>query len=420
MSVATRKMAWIIRERLLGRRLSFAMGEDKLAKPAAAAVIFRTYASSFVVLALLALGCRDKAADITAPGPARTEEGVDVTLSPKALLAAEIRLDKPKRVPKRTAVTAAGTLDFVPSRVARIGPQVQGRILSISVVAGQMVGRGAIVARLDSVDIGRARADFLEARSRLDLASAEVAREQRMLDAGASSERAMLTAKTDQRVAEVGMKANAERLRVLGAGSQAGGGLGAALVSPVVGKVLEVKARIGQPVGPTDTLFVVGATSELWLVVELYERDIGKVHLGDDVAAATVAFPGRTFKGKVDQLGAVVDATRHVLEARIVLDNPDDALRPGMTASARILGAVDSAAQVTVVPRQAIQTIDGQPFTFVERGPGKFEMRAVERGSEVDEGVEIVRGLAANETIVVDGAFILKSEVLREQMGAND
>ena len=92
-----------------------------------------------------------------------------------------------------------------------------------------------------------------------------------------------------------------------------------------------------------------------------------------------------------------------------------------MTATARILGAAaGDGGTALVVPRHAIQTVDGQPFVFVQREPGKYEMRPVERGTELDDDVEILRGLDAKETIVVDGSFILKSEALKAQMGAND
>lgn len=411
-----------------------AMNASKVAKAVAGAVRFRWLPPQIARGAMItqcflaAACCREK---VPEPPPAQAnqhdqhhdqhhDQKADVELSPRALTAAELRLGQPKRVARRTAVTAAGTLDFVPKRVARIGPQIAGRVASIAVVPGQIVSRGTTLVVLDSVDVGRARADYLEARSRLELAAAEVAREERLVDAGASSERALFAARTDQRVAEVDLKSNAERLRVLGAGTQIQGGPGAGLVAPIAGKVLEIRARVGQPVGPTDTLVVVGATSELWLVVDLYERDLGKVHLGDDVLISAVAFPDRSFRGKVDQLGAVVDPTRRVLEGRIVLENPDDALKPGMTATARILGAADPNQTTIAVPRGALQNIDGQPFVFVEQGPGKFEMRAVERGGDLEDGVEILRGLQGTETLAVEGTFILKSEVLREQMGAND
>jgi len=354
------------------------------------------------------------------PASEKKEPGVDVSLSPRALAGAKLATGKVQSVPRRSSLTVAGSVDFVPSHVARIGPQISGRVASVPVTPGQAVSRGAVVVTLDSVDIGRARADYLQAKSQVLLAESELARENRLIDAGASSERSQQTARTSLDLARVGLSAAGDRLHTLGA-SAGQSASGFSLVSPIQGKVLEVKARLGQPVGPTDTLIVVGETTEVWLAVDIYERDLSHVHQGDDVVATAVAYPERTFQGKVDQLASVVDPTRRVLEARIVLRNPDGALRPGMTATARILGVPEAGAPLVIeVPRGALQTIDGQPFVFVELGAGKFELRAVERGVDLEQGVEIKQGLTGDETIVTDGSFILKSEVLRSQMGSND
>lgn len=363
--------------------------------------------------------CKESESESEAPA-VKKEPDVDVSLSPRGLEAAKLTTGKAERVARRSSLTVAGSVDFVPSRVARIGPQISGRVASVPVAPGQSVGRGAVVVTLDSVDIGRARADLLEAKAQLHLAEAEVAREERMLKEGASSERAQQTAKTSLDLAKVNVSAAGDRLRTLGAA--AGGGASTfSLSSPIEGKVLEVKARLGQPVGPTDTLIVVGETSQVWLAVDIYERDLSRVKPGDDVVATAVAYPDRTFAGTVDQLASVVDPARRVIEARIVLKNPDGALRPGMTATARILGVPEpQAPNVVKVPRGALQTIDGQPFVFIDLGGAKFQLRAVERGVDLENGVEIKQGLLGDESIVTEGTFILKSEVLRAQMGSND
>jgi len=261
-------------------------------------------------------------------------------------------------------------------------------------VPGQKVGKGASLVVLSSVDVGRASADLAVAKSRLDQATAELEREQGLAAQHATSERAVLAAQTNKATAEAELHATQARLSTLGGGA-AGGGL--ALTSPIAGTVLELKARVGQPVGPTDTLVVVGETDQVWLVVDVYERDLAKVHVGDETRVQSVAYPDRVFVGRVDQIGTQVDPERHVLEARIVLDNGDGALRPGMTASARIVGAVLAGDGGAARPRSSfraerIQAIDGQPFVFVEKSTGKYELRAIERGSEVEGEVEIPRG----------------------------
>lgn len=375
--------------------------------------------SSLAVLCVVLLSACKQPVE-SEPAVEKKDPEVDVSLSPRGLAGAKLTLGKPERVPRRTSLNVAGSVDFVPNRVARIGPQISGRVASVPVAPGQAVGRGAVVVTLDSVDIGRARADFLEAKAQLQLAESELAREDRMIDAGASSERAQQSARTSLDLARVNVSTAGDRLHTLGA-APGRGSSSFSLVSPIEGKVLEVKARLGQPVGPTDTLIVVGETSQVWLAVDIYERDFARVKVGDDVVATAIAYPDRTFTGHVDQLASVVDAARRVIEARIVLANPDGALRPGMTATARILGAPEAGASPVVsVPRGAVQTIDGQPFVFVDLGGGKFQLRAVDRGAELEKGVEIKQGLTGDESIVIDGSFILKSEVLRAQMGSND
>jgi len=368
---------------------------------------------------LAAAGCKEKHADSAPAKPAKKE--ADVELGDKALEAAKLSIEPAKSAARRVAVTCAGVIDFEPKRVARIGPSVSARVASVSVQPGQRVTKGQTLVVLDSVDVGRARADYLAAKGKLAQADAELTREKKLFEGGASSERAVLTAETEKNMAVVGLRAAEDRLRALGAGAGEGAANGVALVSPLAGSVLDVRARVGQPVGSTDTLVVVGEIDVVWLSADIYERDVAKVHVGDEVRVTTLAYPGRVFTGKVDSLGTVIDADRRVLPARIVLPNADGALKPGMTATSRILGAAlaDGGSQV-LVPRAAIQTIDGQPFVFIEKSKGKYDMRAVERGADSEADVEIVRGLAGGEPVVVDGSFILKSEILREQMGSND
>jgi cobalt-zinc-cadmium efflux system membrane fusion protein len=367
--------------------------------------------------ALALAACKGKPPE---PQKEPKEDGVDVKLAPKALEAAHLTTASPRSIARRASVSAAGKVDFVPSRVARVGPPIAGRVGTLPVVVGQKVGRGTVLLTLESVEVGRARGEFLTAKTRVDQAKAEVERENRLLAGGATSERAVLVAQTEQAQAQAQLRAAEDRLSTLGLGASATG-QSVSLVAPIAGTVLQVNARLGQPVGPTDTLVVVGETEQVWLGVDVYERDVGKVHVGDDVRVSSIAFPGRVFEGKVDQLGSVIDPERHVLDARIVLPNQDGALKPGMTASARILGeAAGDGGTALVISRHAIQTVDGAPFVFVQREPGKYEMRPVERGTELDDDVEILRGLDVKDVVVVDGSFILKSEALKSQMGAND
>jgi cobalt-zinc-cadmium efflux system membrane fusion protein len=346
--------------------------------------------------------------------------------------------------PRLGALVAQGALELSPKRVAKIGSLVDGRVTSIRVQMGDRVKAGDVVAQIESAAVGRARADYFQAQARLRHADEELGRDKALVGSGAVSERTVTRSQTERDVAGFEARAAAERLRAVGVGPGGAGdrgGNGVTLVAPLAGVILEAKARVGEAVAPADTLFMVGDLSELWLMVEVYERDLAKVRPGDPVRVTTLAAPGRIFEGRVDHVMETMNPLRRAADVRVVLPNDDGALRPGMSAIARIAvgdapaapapsgsaaplaSAAPSAvpeAQAIVVPRGALQAIDGLMHVFVEKGERKYELRAVETGASYEGDVEIVRGLKAGERVVIEGAFILKSQVLREQMGSND
>lgn len=373
------------------------------------------------------------------------QDGVDVELTKEAYEAARLRIAPARRADRRGALVAHGTLDLSPKRVAKIGSLVDGRVTSMRVTIGDHVKAGEVLATIESVAVGRARADYYQAQARLKQAEKELLREQQLQRDGVASERVVTAAHTDRDVAAFEARAAAERLRAVGLDPGAAGGAASGAVSlatPLAGVVLNAKARVGEAVAPADSLFTVGDLAELWLLVDVYERDLARVRAGDAVRVSAVAAPGRVFEGRVDHVHEAIDPARRAADVRIVLPNPDGVLRPGMSATARIAvgaeatsapapaatGAPSAAAtaapapdeRVVLVPRGAIQLIDGLAHVFVERGERKFEMRAIEAGAAYEGDVEVMRGLLADERVVVEGAFILKSQALREQMGAND
>ncbi len=351
-----------------------------------------------------------------------------VELRPEALAAAKLVVEKAELGEREQATQVSGSIEFVPNRVARVGPRVAGRVVSLKVEPGARVAAGAVLATVDSVEVARARADYASAAAQAELSERELRRERELLGSKATTEREVNEARAKDSVGRVELRAAEERLRAFGAGAPALGSAAApgpaggsvVLTTPLAGTVLDVKARIGQSVGPADTLFVVGEIDEVWLLVDVHERYYPFVREGDTVKVSVLALPDRTFEGRVDSIAGLLDEVTKAARARIVLHNPDRALKPGMSARARIVHASGPAEKVVRVPRAALQTIDGLPFVFVERKPGSYELRTVERGAEAEGRVEIKRGVEAGEAVVADGSFLLKSEVLREQMGKND
>ena len=228
-------------------------------------VFVRNAFRAFVRLVAL-IGALDAVAckDTPAPKPADTTKNVDVTketppplahvveLSPEALKAAELITSKAVAADRASFLLVAGSIELIPSRVARVGPRVAGRVTALKVKTGDEVKLGALLALIESVEVGRSRAELLVAEAHLSRAEKEVARETSLIDSRASTDKDLVAARTNESVARIDAQAARERLRAYGAGPSSTAGGGVALTTPIAGRVLEMSARLGQSVGAAD------------------------------------------------------------------------------------------------------------------------------------------------------------------------
>ena len=180
----------------------------------------------------------------------------------------------------------------------------------------------------------------------------------------------------------------------------------------------------GQIAGPETKLFTVANLRRLWMTVEVYESDAGRVRQGARAEVRPRALPDETFVGRVSFAGGVVDAATRTLKVRVTVDNPSLRLRPGMFAQVRIdappvPGA--SGGEGVVVPERAIQDLSGRTVVFVPGdATGEFVARTVTVGERAGRGVRILAGLRPGDAFVVNGAFQLKSELLKATFGEED
>jgi RND family efflux transporter MFP subunit len=159
----------------------------------------------------------------------------------------------------------------------------------------------------------------------------------------------------------------------------------------------------------------------VWVWIDLFERDLPSVHVGDDVAVRTDSVPGRTFVGKIGYIRDQVNRDTRAVRARIDVDNKDHKLKPGMYASVRIADPHASdghaaAALGLAVPTPAVIREGDATWVFVEERPGRYERRAVRVGRRSASRTEVLDGITAGERVVTDGTFYLKSEARRESL----
>lgn len=187
------------------------------------------------------------------------------------------------------------------------------------------------------------------------------------------------------------------------------------LKAPLAGVIIERAAAIGELIAKGQSVGTISDLRELWVIAEVTERDIALVKPGQEIAFTVPAYPGETFPGRVALVENHVEPQSRTVEVRILTDNADARLKPGMFADVEIVTAIRD--DVLTVPESALQTDGENQIVFVALADRRFERREVKRGLERAGRVEILSGLQPSETVVTEGSFILKSEMLKDQLG---
>lgn len=311
------------------------------------------------------------------------------------------------------ALTGAITYDA--NRVSHVGPRTSGRVVRLSADVGQPVRGGAVLAVLESPEVGAVRADLREAESLLRIAREGYARERRLEEQGISSRKELLEFEAELRRAEAAVQSARDKLAALGGAG--GSGSRFVVTAPFAGSVLARDAALGEMTDPADTLFTIADLSRVWIELDVFERDLGAVRPGQEVTVTTAAYPGQTFAGRIVYVGDVLDPAKRTVRARVEVPNEQRLLKPGMFATARV--ETGAATQVVIVRRDAVQEMQGRTVVFVpgER-PGEFHPRPVQLGPPADSASVVVQaGLRAGEPVVVAGAFTLRSELAKGEIG---
>ncbi len=192
---------------------------------------------------------------------------------------------------------------------------------------------------------------------------------------------------------------------------------GAALTAttPHKGIVTAVHVSEGDQVNEMTFLFTLTEVDPLWGVLDIPERSLAAVKAGQKVEIKTAAYPVETFKGTIAFVSPEIDNVSRTVKARVAIDNPASLLKFGMFLDATV--RTGGYFQGIAVPAGAVQNGPAGPFVFVKTGKTEFTPRNVETGWEKDGLLEIKTGLRAGESVVVENAYLLKSEMMKSQMG---
>jgi membrane fusion protein, heavy metal efflux system len=380
---------------------------------------------SLFVLAIAAAGCHPRVPE-NPPAPTAAEF---VVLDDAAQRQAGIAVAPVQMVLRARQTEAPGVLALDESRTARIGSVAEGIVLNTFAGVGDRVRAHQVLATIHGPVVHETWAGYRKAiaeRRHLDkeLAFAVAAHErarrlyaekavalqevQRAEANRVAAEEALDMARTEVRRSEEEL----EHLGITNSDDPTGeSGEQIPVKTPTPGVVLERLVTPGTAVTPATPLYVVSDLSTLWALVEIDESLLSYIRVRQPMQVRVAAYPNDVFAGVVALVGDTVNPKTHRVTVRCAMKNGDGRLKPQMYATAVIRET--EGRQTVAVPADAIQTIDGRPTIFVAEPQGRFRPRALEIGSAIDGLVDVRSGVRAGERIVVTGAFILKSELLK-------
>lgn len=353
-------------------------------------------------------------------------EGTDrVTLTEAALQTAQIRVDAAIARTGDAAnegLVVPGQVEFDPRRVALISPRTAGRIERLAVVEGDRVRAGQTVALLYSASYVTAQNDLVQAVKRA-----------RLLEGTADAEGAVALVEAARRRLGV-FGASRTEISRLEAGGEPSNYL--AITAPFGGRILEAHTLTGAAVEAGQEIFTLADLSVVDVVAEVPERSLPLVVVGQRATVGIAAYPSMRFEGRVERLRGELNPETRTVRAVIHVPNPSGRLRPGMFATVELRVPASAVAPGTSssgsassawvsVPESAVVSEGERRFLFIEVGPRTFERREVEIASLAAPGsaaptvtrVIVRRGLNLGERVVVEGAFILKSELAKAGLG---
>jgi cobalt-zinc-cadmium efflux system membrane fusion protein len=346
-----------------------------------------------------------------------------------------------------TLITLPSTIELTgvvtpeESRVAHIRPLARGLIEEVSVRLGDRVKAGQTLVTYDNIQLGELIGDYLtsqatlrQAQTDLDVKRAALTRGEALIQAEAiaqqtldqrraefqnaeasvASERARVS-KVEEQIHRFGLS-DAELAKLRPEEGQSGHRVASHTVlrASFDGIITKYDVAPGELVEPERELFTMANLSTVWVLADLYEKDLGKVEANTTATVRVEAYPERKFTGRVTYISDLIDPTTRTAKVRCVVANPDGALKLDMFA--RVVVPMRDRRQALTVPVAAIQQIDNQRVVFVRQSATRFERRDVQVGSTAGDRVEVSGALQAGDEVVGSGSFYLKTALLRERI----
>jgi cobalt-zinc-cadmium efflux system membrane fusion protein len=323
-----------------------------------------------------------------------------------------------------STVECNAVIDFDGDRYTELAAQVPGMVAAVHKDFGERVARGAALVTITSPNLGAAKASYLQAEATYRLWEENHGRQTTLLERGLSSDKELLESETHLAEARIALSSAQQELYGLGLSIEQvdavrkSGDTSPSYVlrAPFAGVVVDRSIAVGEIVEPSETLFSVADVSRMWALLDVYESDARGIRVGQPVVLRVEGLSGESYGAHITWVSSRVDADTRTLPARAELDNPGGELRANMFA--RAIVSVRDRQDAVVVPKAAVQWEGCCNVVFVQKSETVYQPRKVHLGTAAGNVYEVLGGVSAGEVIVTQGSFLLKTEIMKGNIGA--
>jgi len=297
-----------------------------------------------------------------------------------------------------------GEITFDENKVVRVMPLVTGTVADVNIELGDYVTQGQTLATIKSSELANLQSQLSAATADLNIAKKNLEVSKDLAQKGINSEKEVMQTQQEVNKDEASVANLNKQLSIIGGGES---GSQVQIKSPVNGYIVKRSINPNQVIDANnnDPLFIVSDLKQVWVMANVYEADIEKIKSGEDVNITTIAYPDQVFKGKISYISNVLDPENKTMKIRVVLDNPNNLLKPDMFAKVSL--TYKDNIEVAAIPKDAVVFDESRNFVVVYEGRDKLSVRHIDLYPPGKDLLYVRNGLKPGERIIGKNQLII-------------
>jgi len=367
-----------------------------------------------------------------------------ITLKEEAIKLADIKSEKIITKAYQETINTTGVIKETENSTFKINSIATGKIIKDNINVGDFIQNGQKIAEVQNNEVIKIYSNYIheyhnneimikQSKIKLEMAKKNEQREKNLLDQGISAKKDYLQAKTDYDLNKAELDGleehrthltNETKALLSNYGVSFSGNNSEQInsISPILatksGFVTKKNINLGNMVTPDQVLYEISDLSKVYLEISLYGKDISNIKKGQEVTFSPESLKDKKFFGNISYINPSINGENKTFIAKVLLENKNNELKAGVFGTVSIKGTKEEAK--FYIPENSLQTYKKENFIFIDFGQGKFKKVIVNIDKKFEDGYLIKKGLNPSDKVVYQGAFTLKSEMLKSQFAEEE